>query len=162
VLRGANLDLEIDVDEEVAGVIADAMNALTDTTSTYLSTFSGHGGKLMFYHGMSDTGFSPLDTIGYYEKMTKANGGRDQVENWSRLYLVPGMGHCRGGAAALDRFDLLSAMVAWVESGTVPESVNATGPAFPGRSRPLCAYPKYAQYKGQGDPQDAKNFACRE
>jgi feruloyl esterase len=49
-----------------------------------------------------------------------------------------------------------------VEKGTAPDSVVATGKAFPGRSRPLCAYPKYAQYKGQGDPEDAKNFECRE
>src|SRR5438874_131786 len=102
ILRGPASTQEVDVDGRVAAVIADAMNALTDTTSTYLSSFSGHGGKLLFYHGMSDTGFSPLDTIDYYEKMSKANGGMDQVRNWSRLYLVPGMGHCRGGAAALD------------------------------------------------------------
>ena len=153
---------DVDVDGRVAAVVADAMNALTDTTSTYLSSFSSHGGKLLFYHGMSDTGFSPLDTIDYYQKMSKANGGMDQVQNWSRLYLVPGMGHCRGGAAALDDFDLLTALVNWVEKGTAPDSVVATGKAFPGRSRPLCAYPKYAEYTGKGDPEDAKNFVCHE
>jgi feruloyl esterase len=57
---------------------------------------------------------------------------------------------------------MLSAAVDWVEKGTAPDSVIATGKAFPGRSRPLCAYPKYAQYSGQGDPQEAKNFVCRE
>jgi len=55
----------------------------------------------------------------------------------------------------------LGAMVNWVEKGTAPTSVTATGKAFPGRSRPLCPYPKHAQYKGQGDTQDAKNFECR-
>jgi hypothetical protein len=162
VLRGPTLATEIDVDGRMAAVLADAMNALTDTTSTYLSSFSSHGGKLLFYHGMSDTGFSPLDTIDYYQKMSQANGGMDQVQNWSRLYLVPGMGHCRGGAATLDDFDLLTGVVNWVEKGTAPDSVIATGKAFPGRSRPLCAYPKHAEYKGQGNPEDAANFACRE
>jgi feruloyl esterase len=162
VLRGPTLATEIDVDSRMAAVLADAMNALTDTTSTYLSSFSGHGGKLLFYHGMSDTGFSPLDTIDYYQKMSQTNGGMDRVRDWSRLYLVPGMGHCRGGAATLDDFDLLTGLVDWVEKGTAPDSVIATGKAFPGRSRPLCAYPKHAEYKGQGDPEDAKNFACRE
>jgi feruloyl esterase len=162
VLRGPTLATDIDVDGRMAAVLADAMNALTDTTSTYLSSFSGHGGKLLFYHGMSDTGFSPLDTIDYYRKMSQANGGMDRVQSWSRLYLVPGMGHCRGGAATLDDFDLLSGVVDWVEKGTAPDSVIATGKAFPGRSRPLCAYPKHAEYNGQGDPEDAKNFACRE
>jgi len=71
------------------------------------------------------------------------------------------MGHCQGGAATLDTFDLLGAVVDWVEKGTAPDSVTATGRAFPGRSRPLCAYPNYAQYKGSGDIEDAKNFECK-
>ena len=70
------------------------------------------------------------------------------------------MSHCAGGQS-LDQFDLLGAMVSWVEKGTAPTSVTATGKAFPGRSRPLCAYPKHAQYKGQGDTEDANNFECR-
>jgi feruloyl esterase len=70
------------------------------------------------------------------------------------------MGHC-GGGTALDQFDLLSAMVDWVEKGNLPNSVNATGKAFPGRSRPLCPFPKHAQYKGEGNTEDAKSFECR-
>ena len=56
---------------------------------------------------------------------------------------------------------MLTAVVDWVEKGSAPDAVTATGRAFPGRSRPLCAYPKHAHYKGQGDTQDAKNFECR-
>ena len=94
--------------------------------------------------------------------MTAANGGAAQVMNWSRLYLAPAWATARGGAAALDSFDLLGAVVDWVEKGTAPDAVTATGRAFPGRSRPMCAYPKHAQYKGSGDIEDAKNFDCRE
>jgi len=32
---------------------------------------------------------------------------------------------------------------------------------YPGRTRPLCAYPQYAHYKGTGNPEDASNFSCR-
>ena len=128
---------------------------------THLNTFSGRGGKLIFWHGLSDPSFSPLDTIDYYERMTKANGGSGQVRNWSRLFLSPGMGHCRGGPAALDTFDALSAIVRWVEQDVPPDSLTATGRAFPGRSRPLCAYPLHAHYKGSGNPEDAANFECR-
>jgi feruloyl esterase len=70
------------------------------------------------------------------------------------------MSHC-GGGQALDQFDLLGAMVNWVEKGTTPTSVIATGKAFPGRSRPLCPYPKHTQYKGQGDTEDGASFECR-
>ena len=81
-------------------------------------------------------------------------------EQSSRAYLVPGMGHCASGVT-LDRFDLLSAVVNWVEDGKAPLSVIATGPAFPGRSRPLCPYPQHAQFKGQGDPENAASFECK-
>ena len=86
----------------------------------------------------------------------------DKIVDWSRLFLAPGMGHCQGGESTLDSFDMLGAVVNWVEKGTGPDSVTATGRAFPGRSRPLCPYPKHAHYKGQGDAEDAKNFECRQ
>jgi hypothetical protein len=152
----------MDVDARAAAAAASAGDVLTATSSwTNLNTFSNHGGKLMFFHGVSDPWFSALDTIDYYERMTKANGGPDQVMNSSRLYLAPGVGHCTGGPVALDTFDMLTALVDWVEKGTAPASVTATGRALPGRSRPLCAYPQHAHYKGSGDTQDAKNFECR-
>ena len=92
--------------------------------------------------------------------LAAANGGTDKVAEWSRMFLVPGMAHC-GGGPALDNFDMLNAVVNWVEKGTAPDEVTATGQAFPGRSRPLCAYPKHAQYNGTGDTEKAENFACR-
>jgi feruloyl esterase len=152
----ATTDMAMDVDNEALA----AIQPLVDSTSTNLTTFSAHGGKLIFYHGDSDPWFSPLDTFSYYKDMAATNGGLDAVSNWSQFYFVPGMSHC-GGGQALDQFDLLGALVNWVEKGTAPMSVIATGKAFPGRSRPLCAYPKHAQYKGDGNPEDANSFECR-
>jgi Tannase and feruloyl esterase len=151
---------DLDIDKLVAGVEANENQTLTDTTWTNLSSFSAHGGKLIFYHGTSDPIFSPFDTLAYYEKMAAANGGSDQVQSWSRFFFVPGMNHCQGGPATLDSFDALGAVVNWVENGTAPDSIVATGKSLPGRSRPLCAYPRHPQYKGQGDPQDTSNFEC--
>ncbi|MBL6651310.1 MAG: tannase/feruloyl esterase family alpha/beta hydrolase [Reyranella sp.] len=153
----------IDVDAIEDRLTADGMDRLQSTANwTNLNSFFGHGGKMLFYHGVSDPWFSALDTIDYYERMGKSSGGIDQVRaNSSRAYLVPGMGHCQTGAT-LERFDLLQAVVDWVEKGKAPESVIATGPAFPGRSRPLCAWPQYAAYKGQGNPEDAGSFECRD
>ena len=147
---------EVDVDTEA---IKD-VQPLVDSMSTNLSTFAAHGGKLIFYHGDSDPWFSPLDTFDYYKDMAAANGGLDAVSKWSQFYFVPGMSHC-GGGPSLDQFDLLTALSNWVQKGIEPTSVIATGKAFPGRSRPLCPYPKHAQYKGQGDTEDAVNFECR-
>ena len=152
----------INVDQLEDGVAASGTERLTNTAYwTNLTSFFGHGGKILFYHGWSDPWFSPLDTLNYYERMAKDSGGMEQVrEKSSRFYAVPGMGHCSSGAATLDRFDFLGAVVDWVEQGKAPDSVVATGPAFPGRSRPLCAHPQHAQYKGQGNPEDAANFEC--
>jgi pimeloyl-ACP methyl ester carboxylesterase len=160
VATGADF-AHFDVDREAARVETDKTAEFGDTTWTNLTSFAGHGGKLLFYHGLSDPWFSPLDTLGYYEKMAKetSNGS---ATSWSRIYLVPGMGHCQGGSATLDRFDMLSAVVDWVEKGMAPDRVVATGAAFPGRSRPLCPYPQHAEYAGHGDPNDASSFVCQE
>ena len=147
---------EVDVEKEAQ---ADTQ-PLVDSTSTNLTTFSGHGGKLIFYHGDSDPWFSPLDTFEYYRNMAEANDGLAAVSKWSQFYFVPGMSHC-GGGPGLDQFDLLGVMVTWVEKGIAPTSVIATGKAFPGRTRPLCPYPTHAQYKGTGNTEDANNFECR-
>ena len=152
---------EFDADAEVFALTNDPNTRLGDSTWTNLRSFSSHGGKLIFYHGSSDPWFSALDTLGYYERMGRDNGGMEKVFSWIRLFLVPGMAHCQGGEATLDQFDMLTAITDWVEKETSPESVTATGRAFPGRSRPLCAYPEHAQYNGTGDKEDAANFSCK-
>ncbi len=153
---------EMDVDRRAEEAAADPQMQLTSTWSwTTLNTFSSRGGKLLFYHGVSDPWFSVLDTVDYYERMTRANGGTAAVADWSRLFLVPGMGHCGGGPATLDTFDMLGPIVDWVEKQDAPQSIRGTGRSWPGRSRPLCPYPKHAQYRGTGDVEDAASFECR-
>jgi feruloyl esterase len=109
---------------------------------------------------MSDAWFSANDTRLYYEGLAAANGGRAAVQDFARLFLVPGMAHCSGGTTTLDRFDLLTAIVDWVESDSAPNAVTSAGPSVPGRERPLCAYPSYAHYLG-GNPDAVASFECR-
>lgn len=146
---------EIDVAKEALL----AQQPLVDSTETNLTTFTQHEGKLMFYHGDSDPWFSPLDTFNYFRNMAAANGGMDVASKWSQFYFIPGMGHCAG--VSFDQFDFLTPMVKWVEKGESPEFVIAKGSAFPGRTRPLCPYPKHAEYKGVGSTDEAANFECR-
>ncbi len=152
---------DMNVDLAAANALTFQSMAGDSNAWTNLSSFLGHDGKLLFYHGVSDPWFSALDTIGYYERMAADNAPRN-VQDYSRLFLVPGMGHCGGGGATLDRFDMVDAIVDWVEKGKAPESVVATGSSFPQRSRPLCAYPRHAQYKGSGNPESAESFSCAE
>jgi len=141
-------------------------SAIYDTyADANLSAFKQRGGKLLFIHGMSDPIFSASDTLAYYERLAANNGGLAATQGFARTFLVPGMNHCSGGPAT-DTYDSVQAMVDWVEKGVAPEAIAATAAAsnayFPGRSRPLCAYPKFARYKGSGSPEDASNFVCSE
>jgi feruloyl esterase len=62
---------------------------------------------------------------------------------------------------------LNAALEAWVDKGPAPEQVIATRykkgndpSSGVERTRPLCAYPKVAKYKGSGSTDDAANFEC--
>jgi feruloyl esterase len=159
--EGRPVGTTFDVDAAAAEAM-DARAMVGDTSHwTNLSTFRGQGGKLIFAHGVSDPWFSAQESVRYYEELGRDNA-ETPVHDWSRLFLVPGMGHCGGGARALDRFDLLSAVVDWVENGRAPQRVIATGASAPGESRPLCPFPAYAKYAGSGDARDAANYTCAE
>jgi uncharacterized repeat protein (TIGR01451 family) len=141
-----------------------------EATSTNLDTFTARNGKIIFYHGESDPVFSMYDTVSYYGRLSSQYG--TDTGSFARLFLVPGMNHCSGGSYALDSFDPLSAIMNWVEAGAAPDSMTAgnsfnnpsnlaSGSALPpGRTRPLCPYPQYAQYKGSGTSEDAVDFTC--
>jgi feruloyl esterase len=111
------------------------------------------------YTGLADPVFSANDLIGYYDRLVEAQGGLARTQKFARLFLVPGMNHCYGGPA-LDRFDALTSIVRWVEKGRAPARLVATGDAFPGRSRPLCPYPRESRYRGHGDGEAAASFRC--
>ena len=135
-------------------------SVLQDSLLTFLSTFSGHGNKLMMIHGMSDPFFSAYDTASYYEGVVADNGGLTKTMPWVRFFEIPGMNHC-GGGPALEDFDPLTALVDWTEKSQAPEHMLAKGPAFPGVSRPVCAYPSYPHYRGAGSRDEAANFECK-
>jgi pimeloyl-ACP methyl ester carboxylesterase len=159
--EGPPVGTTFDVDAAAAEAM-DARAMLGDSSAwTNLSTFRAGGGKLIFAHGVSDPWFSAQETVRYYEALGKDNP-EAPLHEWTRLFLVPGMGHCGGGSRALDRFDLLTPLVDWVESARAPDRVIATGSSAPGESRPLCPFPSYARYDGKGDAREAAHYSCRE
>ena len=147
-----------DVDAQAHKVRADAVQMLTDTNVwTNLGTFLGRGGKVIYYHGVSDPWFSAWDTLDYFKRAEAANGKQAWADA-SRFYFVPGMGHC-GGGTTRDHFDLLTPLVEWVEQARAPGRVLAQGAALEG-ARPLCPYPTHAHYQG-GDVASPDSYVCR-
>jgi feruloyl esterase len=126
-----------------------------------LSAFRDRGGKLLLYHGWADPGPAPENTINYYEAVTETLGG-DQ-DDWMRLFLMPGVGHCGGGVGP-SQADFLGALETWRESGAAPDRIIATRSAGGGgaaeMSRPLCPFPQVARYTGTGSTNDAASFTC--
>jgi hypothetical protein len=147
--------LDFDFDRDMAATYETA--ALNDAVQTLHSSFAGHGGKLIVYHGLSDQGMSAGALTEWYAELTPRDA--DGPQDWARLYFVPGMLHCSGGQAT-DTFDMLTAIQSWVEDDVAPDRVLATGRAFPDVTRPLCPYPQVARYDG-GDPGLAESFSCR-
>lgn len=149
---------DLPVAEDIAGP---ALNAIDPN----LQPFFDRGGKLLQYHGWGDPGIPPLNSIGYYESVRAAvvqsDLDRTSFDNSYRLFMVPGMDHCAGGAGP-DRFDALKALDAWVETGKAPEAIIATRlkDGVVDRTRPLCPYPKVAVYRGAGSTDDAASFVC--
>ncbi|HEY2872212.1 MAG TPA: tannase/feruloyl esterase family alpha/beta hydrolase [Reyranella sp.] len=149
---------KFDFDKDMAKY-ADA-RMLLNATDPDLSAFHARGGKLLMYHGWADTALAPMMSIDYYEKAVAKNG--PGTTDFFRLFMVPGMFHCRGGVGT-DRLDGLTALVNWVENGTAPNSITASqmtqGKLV--RTRPLCPYPQVAHYSGNGSQDEAANFACK-
>jgi hypothetical protein len=148
---------------EAAAKLAHIFNA----TDPNLKAFHARGGKLILYHGWCDAAIPGQAAIDYYQSVVKKMGTK-KANSFVRLFMVPGMQHCGSGAGPNDfgqggapkgdpASNIAAALEAWVEKDVAPEQIVARRP---GRTRPLCAYPKVARYKGSGSTDDATNFDC--
>lgn len=140
-----------------------------------LRRFQARGGKLILYHGWDDTEVPPGFSTDYYGTATRTMGGAEATRAFFRLFMVPGMQHCRRGVGA-DGIDVLTALEDWVEKGIAPDALLAhklvkeqsylglPRPLFPlaptdyAWRRPVYAYPDVAVYTGRGDWKDPANW----
>ncbi|MEC8081603.1 MAG: tannase/feruloyl esterase family alpha/beta hydrolase [Pseudomonadota bacterium] len=144
-----------------------AMQYMTppDGQDPTLAEFKASGGKMIIFHGNSDPVFSVQDTVRWYEALNQNQQG--QAETFVRFYQVPGMSHGKGGPA-LDRFDVLTPLQAWVEQGKQPNRIisrahadnSEVGEKLKNAQRPLCPYPNIAVYQG-GKTNAESAFECR-
>jgi feruloyl esterase len=160
VFKDPNWDwrtFNIDTDAALAEKIDDGT---INATSTDLTAFVAHGGKLLMYQGYTDTNLPPGNVITYYGALSKALGTAKMGDS-VRLYMAPGMNHCGGGEGP-NSFDTLGAMEQWVENGKAPAALVAShsSEGKVDRTRPLCPYPQVAKYKGTGSIDEAASFSC--
>jgi feruloyl esterase len=157
---GFNFDTEAPKIFKTSGIYRESSMEFMTARSTDLSPFKHRGGKMIIYNGNSDGVFSSRDIVRWYDAMNARMHGKAQ--SFARLFLVPGMGHCALGPSTY-AFDAFTPLVNWVEHGIAPDSIVAMAPPdtpWPGRTRPLCPYPKQTRYKGSGNIDDAANFVC--
>ncbi len=99
------------------------MAPLLNATSPDLSAFKARGGRLIQYHGWNDPAISPEYSLKYAAAVAAAT---PDAVSFYRLYMVPGMLHCTGGASPT-QIDWLKPLVAWVEGGATPQTIVAHG-----------------------------------
>lgn len=161
------------MDEDVQRIYAtdsiyseSGIDFMTPPQPTDLSAIKNRGAKMMLFHGTSDPVFSANDTVNWYNELAEANAGH--AETFARLFLIPGMNHC-GSGPTTDKFNMIRALVDWVEKGVEPQNITASvrpeNAELPSdwsksRTRVLCPYPQFAKYNGIGNVEDAANFTC--
>ena len=184
-----------------------------NSTDPDLSLFKSRGGKLLMWHGWTDTTLEPRSSLNYYNSVVAVTGGglrlsdrsgddffddhdndkddkhhghgrhnspRENLEDtqeFFRLFLAPGVNHCGGGLGPNSSFaytlgndvgamdadhDILAALDRWVEHGVAPSRLISSHftAGVADKTRPICAYPKIARYKGQGDPNQPASWTC--
>jgi feruloyl esterase len=162
VLKDPNWDYKtLNVEKDVA-LFNKAIGATMNSSDTNLKPFVDNGGKLLMYHGWADPGIPAGNSVEYYTKVVQQLGGESRTTNSIRLFMLPGVGHCRGGDGP-STFDALGTLDQWRSANKTPDSIPASHSTMGvvDRTRPLCPYPQVAQYKGSGDTNSAANFVCK-
>ena len=132
------------------------------TDNPDLTAFRDRGGKAVVWHGWADQLISAEGTIDYFTRVQQQMGGARNTGEFIRVFMAPGVAHCGGGVGPAPA-NPMDALLAWVEEGRAPDTIPAMRRDQSGavtRSRPLCAYPLVAKYKGSGSTDQATSFTC--
>jgi feruloyl esterase len=146
------------------------LSTILDATNPDLSAFQKRGGKMIVTIGTNDTLASPGAQLDYFQSVIDKMG-RQTVDRFARLWVMPQTGHGLSGssynvagdgkpvaiAPIPNRYDQVGLLFDWVENDVAPGmSVTVTAGE---KSLPLCSYPTYPQYKG-GGPAAASSYEC--
>ena len=137
------------------------IGSMVDSNNPNLKPFRDHGGKVIMYAAWDESGIPPRGLMNYYKSVVENMGGLEQTQKFARLYMPAGMGMCPGFGDP-DSFDTQKAIELWVEQGQAPDAIMSKHKVgnVVHRTRPVCAWPKVAIYKGNGDTSGAANYSC--
>ena len=119
--------------------------AILDATNPDLTPFRKSGGKLIQYHGWNDPAIPPAGSPRYAGEMRAVMG---DTASFYRLYMVPGMLHCRGGNGP-GEVEWLDILDRWVTAGEPPRTLVAKAEKS-GETQLLCPYPAVAHADSKG------------
>lgn len=149
---------KFDYDKDVDRALK-AGSAALDVPPTGLDKFFAGGRKLLLSHGWADGLIPAMSTVNFYTDLSKHLGPQKTAAG-TRLFMIPGMGHCAGGDGPF-LFNAISTIDQWVETSRAPERIVVSNPpGAPARTRPLCPYPQEAVYSGKGSTDDESSFKC--
>ncbi len=153
--------LEFDIQEpgEFQGRLQE-LGEIIGATDPDLSAFADSGGKILWLHGVVDQSVSPYMNAAIVERIEEEMG-EEAVRDFLRFYFVPGLAH--GGGPFNPQIDTLTALDNWVENGIPPAGlvmVDGTNSETRGRTRPVCEYPAFPRYNGDGDIDEASSYHC--
>lgn len=148
------------------------ISAYLDAVDPNLNPFKNAGGKLMSVIGTNDTLASPGSQLDYYQSVIDTMG-QASLDAFARLWVLPMTNHGLGGAAfnvngngesntafnIPNTYPRTDYMVNWVERNVAPPlTPEVTNGA---RSLPMCRYPAYPRYLGNGLPAaSASSYEC--
>ena len=137
-----------------------------NSISPDLSAYKARGGKLLVYQGWADeynAGTWPIVHLNMIDAFLQSSGlGR--AEEFMRLFMAPGVGHCQGAPAypyIPGNLHTLETMIEWVENGGQAIEMLSDKPVD-GKNvtRKLCAWPRTAKVLEGRNGTKLADFEC--
>ncbi|KAI0445326.1 Tannase/feruloyl esterase [Xylaria telfairii] len=138
------------------------------TTLPDLTPFQSSGGKLLHYHGESDSSIPAGSSVHYWQSIRSImyanlsdSEAQDALSDWYQFYLIPGAGHCGANSLQPGPYpqNNMQTIIDWVENGVKPDRLNATVSSGDnaGETQLLCQWPTRPLWSGNSSDFDCVN-----
>ncbi|TDZ32365.1 Tannase [Colletotrichum spinosum] len=137
------------------------------TTLPDLTPFASSGGKLLHYHGESDSSIPAASSVRYWQSVRSVMypdsadaAALEAMRDWYQFYLVPGAGHCGANSLQPGPYpqNNMDVVIDWVENGNAPARLNATVSSSTnvnaGETQMLCQWPSRPLWSGNSSAFD--------